>query len=90
MHHGIQQRRGRKASFTAAIISTRSDKDGNYTWTVNDLIDVMVKESADYWQIRREAEKEKYQKEVTKGWLKGFKSRNKKTTGNFNKKGQEW
>lgn len=51
VHHGIGWKRGRKASFAAAIISVRSDEDGNYRCEKeeNDLRDVMVKESAEHW-----------------------------------------
>lgn len=50
MHHGIEQERGRKASFTAVIISARSDGDGNYRCKKGekDLRDVIVKESAEH------------------------------------------
>lgn len=49
MHHGIEWRRGRKTGFTAAIISARSDEDGNYRCKKeeNDLKEMTVKESAE-------------------------------------------
>lgn len=50
VHHGIEQGKGRKASFTAAIISARSGEDGNYRCKKeeNDLRDTMAQESAEH------------------------------------------
>lgn len=50
VHHRIEQGRGKKASFTAAIISARSDEDGDHRRKKEEsnLRAVIVKESVEY------------------------------------------